>query len=196
MNILISICFGIFSQFSQKILSVLGHRIPDVPIPLFGVYPASKYALTAMVQTIRQELQFHNANIKVTVRIEKSGISQLSIFFTTCRTYMHWRKPHKTILLSSVSVFACTQSISPGMVDTEFLNAFNSVAYSSLPKLQTNDVTAALLYALGTPEYVQVSLTIKCNDIIHQFHVIFVRAQVDEIILQAICRPQAKLQVD
>lgn len=49
-------------------LSILGHRIPDVPVPLFGVYPASKYALTAMVQTIRQELQFHKANIKVTVR--------------------------------------------------------------------------------------------------------------------------------
>lgn len=48
--------------------SVLGHRIPDLPVPLFNVYPASKYALTAITQTIRQELAFQRANIKLTVR--------------------------------------------------------------------------------------------------------------------------------
>lgn len=47
--------------------SILGHRIPDVPIPLFNVYPASKFALTALSQTIRQELTFQRANIKLTV---------------------------------------------------------------------------------------------------------------------------------
>lgn len=49
--------------------SVLGHRIPDLPVPLFNVYPASKYALTAITQTIRQELAFQQANIKLTVRM-------------------------------------------------------------------------------------------------------------------------------
>lgn len=47
--------------------SVLGHRIPDLPVPLFNVYPASKFALTAITQTIRQELAFQQANIKLTV---------------------------------------------------------------------------------------------------------------------------------
>lgn len=47
--------------------SILGHRIPDVPVPLFCVYPASKYALTAISQSVRQELSFHKTNIKVTV---------------------------------------------------------------------------------------------------------------------------------
>lgn len=51
------------------ISSVLGHRIPDLPVPLFNVYPASKYALTAITQTVRQELAFQKANIKLTVRI-------------------------------------------------------------------------------------------------------------------------------
>lgn len=51
------------------IFSVLGHRIPDLPVPLFNVYPASKYALTAITQTVRQELAFQKANIKLTVRI-------------------------------------------------------------------------------------------------------------------------------
>lgn len=44
------------------------------------------------------------------------------------------------------------------MVDTDMLTAFNSVAHLSLPKLLAKDVTAALLYALGTPEYVQVNI--------------------------------------
>lgn len=49
------------------ICSILGHRIPDVPIPLFNVYPASKFALTALSQTLRQELTFQRSNIKLTV---------------------------------------------------------------------------------------------------------------------------------
>lgn len=46
---------------------MLGHRIPDLPMPLFNVYPASKFALTALTQTIRQELTFQQAKIKLTV---------------------------------------------------------------------------------------------------------------------------------
>lgn len=70
--------------------STLGHRIPDVPVPLFGVYPASKYALTAMVQTIRQELQFHQANIKVTVRNTSFIGAEICFFFD-----MLWKQNHK-----------------------------------------------------------------------------------------------------
>lgn len=55
------------SIFLFFIFSVLGHRIPDLPVPLFNVYPASKYALTAITQTVRQELAFQQANIKLTV---------------------------------------------------------------------------------------------------------------------------------
>ncbi|XP_055716041.1 farnesol dehydrogenase [Phlebotomus papatasi] len=46
--------------------SILGHRIPDVPLPKFNIYPATKFALTALAQTLRQELRFHRAEIKLT----------------------------------------------------------------------------------------------------------------------------------
>lgn len=49
--------------------SVLGHRVPDVPRsmkPSFGVYPATKHALTALCQTVRQELNFLALPIKLT----------------------------------------------------------------------------------------------------------------------------------
>lgn len=48
------------------------------------------------------------------------------------------------------------QSISPGMVDTDFLNVYDSTVYAQLPKLNPSDVTAAVLYALSTSEFVQV----------------------------------------
>ncbi|XP_004523201.1 farnesol dehydrogenase [Ceratitis capitata] len=92
--------------------SILGHRIPEVPVPLFSVYPATKHALTALCQTVRQEIHFLKLNIKLT-------------------------------------------SISPGMVDTDFLSVY-SRAVAELPKLQASDVAKAVMYALETPDYVQV----------------------------------------
>lgn len=54
----------------------------------------------------------------------------------------------------SLSVLQC---ISPGMVDTDMLStAFRSGALSAVPKLSTEDVLAAVLYALSTPASVQV----------------------------------------
>lgn len=50
------------------------------------------------------------------------------------------------------------QCISPGMVDTDMLStAFPSGALSAIPKLRTEDVLAAVMYALETPPSVQVS---------------------------------------
>lgn len=49
--------------------SVLGHRVPDIPFPMkpsFGVYPATKFAITGLCQTLRQELNFSQLPIKVT----------------------------------------------------------------------------------------------------------------------------------
>jgi len=47
------------------------------------------------------------------------------------------------------------QSICPGMVDTDFLSVY-SQAVAELPKLQAKDVAKAVLYALDTPDGVQV----------------------------------------
>lgn len=44
------------------------------------------------------------------------------------------------------------------MVDTNLLSVYDSTLYEYLPKLQPADVTAAVLYALGTSEHVQVNV--------------------------------------
>ncbi|KAG5679027.1 hypothetical protein PVAND_008629 [Polypedilum vanderplanki] len=49
--------------------SILGHRIPDMPPnlkPPFGLYPSSKHALTALCQTLRQEMSFLKLPIRIT----------------------------------------------------------------------------------------------------------------------------------
>lgn len=51
--------------------SVAGHYVPQVPN--MNIYPASKFAVTAMTETLRQELNLIGSRIKVTVCI--------SIFF-------------------------------------------------------------------------------------------------------------------
>lgn len=46
--------------------SMLGHKI--APIPFFNVYPASKFAVTALTETLRNELNSIGSKIKITVR--------------------------------------------------------------------------------------------------------------------------------
>lgn len=53
--------------FNVLLLSVLGHRITEVPVPLFNVYPATKHAITALCQTTRAEIAFFKLDIKLTV---------------------------------------------------------------------------------------------------------------------------------
>lgn len=48
------------------------------------------------------------------------------------------------------------QSISPGMVQTDFLSAYSTSFYAGLPRLKADDVTGAVLYALSTSEHTQV----------------------------------------
>ncbi|KAL5284850.1 DHRS11.2 family protein [Megaselia abdita] len=91
--------------------SVLGHRIVEVPVPLFNVYPATKHAITALCQTTRAEFMFFKLDIKLT-------------------------------------------SINPGMVDTDFLKCYQST--EMFPKLKPDGVAKAVVYAMNTPDYVQV----------------------------------------
>ncbi|XP_055904818.1 farnesol dehydrogenase [Eupeodes corollae] len=93
--------------------SILGHRVLELPKPAFNVYPATKHALTALCQTVRQEIRYNKLNVKLT-------------------------------------------SISPGMVETDFLKVYNPASYAPIPKLQPKDVADAVLYALHTPPTVQI----------------------------------------
>ncbi|XP_055526203.1 farnesol dehydrogenase-like [Wyeomyia smithii] len=46
--------------------SILGKRIPDVSVPMFGTYPASKFALTGLAEVIRKELIYFKLPIRLT----------------------------------------------------------------------------------------------------------------------------------
>uniref|UniRef100_A0A0K8TT77 Putative dehydrogenase n=1 Tax=Tabanus bromius TaxID=304241 RepID=A0A0K8TT77_TABBR len=47
--------------------SVAGHTVPYVQgMPSFNMYPASKYAITAMTETYRREFNAHGTKIKIT----------------------------------------------------------------------------------------------------------------------------------
>jgi NADP+-dependent farnesol dehydrogenase len=47
--------------------SIAGHTVMN--IPQINVYPASKFAVTALTETLRQELTHLNSNIKITVSL-------------------------------------------------------------------------------------------------------------------------------
>jgi NADP-dependent 3-hydroxy acid dehydrogenase YdfG len=60
------------------------------------------------------------------------------------------------------------QSVSPGMVATEFMAASERPVdpkeiYGSNPHLVAKDIADAILYVLGVPPHVQVSLSFTCN---------------------------------
>lgn len=76
--------------------SILGHRIPEVPVPLFSVYPATKHALTALCQTVRQEIHFFKLNIKLTVSKLHHG--------TFWRANLWYINEHKNI---SIQLYIC-----------------------------------------------------------------------------------------
>lgn len=52
--------------------SISGHKILN--IPYLSVYPASKHAVTALTETLRQELNSIGSKIKITVGLIKVKI--------------------------------------------------------------------------------------------------------------------------
>lgn len=60
--------------------SIVGHMVPNFVKANFNVYPASKFAVTALTESLRQELRYHETGIKVTVSliIEKYLITNIA----------------------------------------------------------------------------------------------------------------------
>lgn len=59
-----------------NINSVLGHDVFPTPLgrnPIYNVYPATKYGVTAVTETLRQEFSYHGLKTKVTVRRKTSS---------------------------------------------------------------------------------------------------------------------------
>lgn len=61
--------------------SIAGHYVPQFPNSVLNVYPASKYAVTALTETLIHELRNEGRKIKVTV----------SIFFEAVKIYFSLR---------------------------------------------------------------------------------------------------------
>ncbi|XP_011492953.2 farnesol dehydrogenase-like [Aedes aegypti] len=89
--------------------SIAGHTV--INFPKLNIYSASKHAVTAITETMRNELRTAGTKIKVT-------------------------------------------SISPGGVRTEILPT--DIVTSDMPLLESEDISEAVLYVLGTPPRVQV----------------------------------------
>ena len=74
--------------------------------------------------------------------------------------------PFTTVWWLNTLVF---QSISPGLVKTDFLISSGSkiltpeTAYAGKPHLMPEDVVEAVLFALGCPPHVQVSPRLRCS---------------------------------
>lgn len=119
--------------------SLTGHHVihpPGEDLQCLNMYPLSKHGISALLEVMRQELNGLKTQIKVTVS------SALSLF----------------ALSFPANLVRRLQSISPGVTETEILPG----GYNSLPMLQPEDVSAGIMYALGTPPHVQVhQLTIK-----------------------------------
>lgn len=120
--------------------SLTGHHVihpPGETLQQLNMYPLSKHGISALLEVMRQELNGLKTQIKVTVSTAAVPLSSLSC---------------------SANLAPLLQSISPGVTDTQILPG----GYNSLPMLQTEDISAGIMYALGTPPHVQVhQLTIK-----------------------------------
>lgn len=70
--------------------SIAGHVVPNLGshLPSLNIYPATKFALTAMVETYRQELQKKTLKVRISVRLLKivSFISNIIIFQLECES--------------------------------------------------------------------------------------------------------------
>lgn len=125
--------------------SVLGHQIPYLEAINLNVYPATKFAVSAITETMRQEIvSMKNKKIRVAVILDSSYIGKGSN--------------------NSRILFLFFQSISPGVVETEIRKASGLHSetndYSAKPRLKPEDISQLVIFILSTP------LTVNINDII------------------------------
>lgn len=120
--------------------SILGHGVFFVGM---NVYPPSKFAVTALTETLRQELNSIGSKIKITVSI--------LVYYKIFHTYLKYLNARFFL-----------QSISPGYVNTELpdLSGLNTTFPGKLPILEADDVAQAVIFSLATPPHVQVSLIV------------------------------------
>jgi len=102
------------------------------------MYCATKHAVTALTDGLRQELVKQKTKIRVTVSKTQA--------FCACKR----SDVASTILLSTLLML---QSLSPGLVETEMAP---EEFLKRSPLLNPEDIAAGVLYVLGAPPHVQV----------------------------------------
>ncbi|OXU19390.1 hypothetical protein TSAR_004651 [Trichomalopsis sarcophagae] len=122
-----------------NINSVLGHMVPPPGLVSFSIYPATKFAVTALSEILKNELI--GSNIRVTVR-----------------------KCIKFCVMPGSSV--PEKNVSPGLVKTEMVVAAinkNSM-FSKMPALEPEDVAFSIVHALTVPPHVEINeITIQAK---------------------------------
>lgn len=121
--------------------------MPNVNPAMFNVYNASKFSITGLLESLRQELVHLGSKIRVSVSYPRN------IFSKICRNFY--------------SPCGFLQAISPGTVRTNFLPNFlagsglkeGDIDVSNLqdcPAMEPKDVADLALYILNTPPHVQI----------------------------------------
>ncbi|TEA35219.1 hypothetical protein DBR06_SOUSAS2810088, partial [Sousa chinensis] len=130
-----------------NINSMSGHQVPPQSVAHF--YSATKYAVTALTEGLRQELREAQTHIRATL-----GPFGFHPFSATSP------RPGAQ-LLSRLSLLA--QCISPGVVETQFAFKLHdkdpekaAAIYEHMKCLKPEDVAKAVIYVLSTPPHVQI----------------------------------------
>lgn len=121
------------------------HIVPEYSP--FHFYAATKHAVKALTEGLRQELRNISSPIKVTVR-EVLYISRVLLLRRLIYIWL-WN--------------GFFQSVSPGIVKTPIVKTclgdeIDKIVYEKNPYLYTEDIATAVEYILKTPFHVQVIL--------------------------------------
>lgn len=61
---------GVDDGHIVNINSIEGHKVANMPNSKTNVYPASKFAVTALTESLRQELVYLKSKIRITVSLD------------------------------------------------------------------------------------------------------------------------------
>nr|XP_055113038.1 dehydrogenase/reductase SDR family member 11 isoform X1 [Symphalangus syndactylus] len=150
-----------------NINSMSGHRV--LPLSVTHFYSATKYAVTALTEGLRQELREAQTHIRATWQLRReeaaAGCQEaITVKLGFCGLHplpSTSPRPGKAQPLRRPSLLA--QCISPGVVETQFAFKLHdkdpekaAAAYEQMKCLKPEDVAEAVIYVLSTPAHIQI----------------------------------------
>uniref|UniRef100_A0A1B0CSZ2 Dehydrogenase n=2 Tax=Lutzomyia longipalpis TaxID=7200 RepID=A0A1B0CSZ2_LUTLO len=164
------------SDISQAVLYILSTpphvNIQDVLIKPLG---SSKFGVTALTEILRQEMSKDELPIKIssispdvvqtnlTEMFSKDNLAKtphlLSSDISQAVVYVLSTPPHELLKVKDsegAHLAIKVTSISPAVVQTDITQAYSKEALANFPHLKAEDISAAVLYTLGTPPHVNI----------------------------------------